>query len=285
MENAHDLSFQREAANWEVICVKAILREFGLTACIPRLLDEYWGLEGEKRLTIGAFDRVFPGFPICLEAMPFYRLDSYSTCSQTALFRNYRRYLPYRWFKRVLENTAHRAEGRPVGLVYRWPGVQNGVILHNGDFPTRDFQQKLPWGKGHVTVQHFRRFVRTLAAGDWTMQTLTSPQPAKSAESTWKEPSPWELARLVPDWAELRLVALLLEILFHIPPEERGQYVVRRDGERWVSVTQQWLAENLPSSVKTVERAVEGLADRGLIEVRRGPNGNNEIRLCLEALQ
>jgi hypothetical protein len=226
---------------------------------------------------------MFPGFPIHLKAKPLYGLADHSTCSQTALFRDFRRYLPYQQFQKVLDSVADRAGGRPVGLLYRWPGIRYGLILHNGDFPMHDFVQTMPLGNERVTVCHFRRFVRTLAVGGSTLESLRAPwEPGNDAGQI---PSALTLARLVPDKAEHGLLALLLEILFAMPLHERMKCIVRRGGERWVAVTQEWLAKRLPCSVRNVQRAVKGLEDKGVIELRRGPSGNNEMRVLYEAMQ
>ena len=51
-----------------------------------KLRDEEHRLTSEEaRLTFAAFDTVFPGFPIYLDARPLYALANHSACSQTAL--------------------------------------------------------------------------------------------------------------------------------------------------------------------------------------------------------
>ena len=238
---------------------------------------------GRQWLGFMGFNRVFPGFPICLEARPLYRLVQHSTCSQTALFRNFRRYVPYEQYQEILESTAERAGRRPVGLLYRWQGIKHGLVLHNGDFPTTDFKQTLPWGKGHLTVEHFGRFVRTLAAGKLTLESLRSPERDSSAlRETVQVPTLWGLARLVTDGAELRLLALLVEILHHLPLDQSQQYITRREGERWIAMPQDRLAELLRVSVRTVQRAVADLKGKGLIETGRNNYLENEMRLSPE---
>ena len=93
-----------------------------------------------------------------------------------------------------------------------------------------------------------------------------------------------ELARLVPKQAEFQLLAFLLAILFDMPPDEARQYIVRRDGERWVNVAQARLAEQLGFSVRKVQRAVAALQQKGLIEKHRNPCLENEMRVCLDRL-
>ena len=260
MADFQTLSFQQETARLEESRVRLILREFGLQDWATKLLIKDHHHTGEEaRLSFATFNAVFPGFPIYLEARPLYALANHSTCSQTTLFRNFRQYLPYRQFQEVLDDAVELAGGRPVGMLYRWPGITHGLILHNGDFPMRDFVQTLPWGNGQVTVCHFRRFVRTLAAGEWTLQSLRDRTvPKESVKDAWHPPSPWKLVTLVPDQAELRLLALLLEILFDMPVSESQRYIVRRGGERWVAVTQEWLTKRLGCSVRNVQRAVKG---------------------------
>lgn len=232
---------------------------------------------------------MFPGFPICLETVPFYRLIEHSTCSQTALFRNFQRYVPYQKFNDVLEATSKRARGRPVGLVYPWQGITNGLILHNGDFPMKDFGQTIPWKDQFLTVRHFGRFLRMLAAQDWTLDSLRTPwRPTNNLEPVngkWEIPSLLTLARLIPDRTEFLVLAQMLEILFHMPPDEQQSFIVRRGGERWIAVTQEWLAQQNRCSVRSIQRAVKGLEDKGFIRRHRSSACNNEMQICQGAFQ
>ncbi|MEI8371661.1 MAG: HTH domain-containing protein [Planctomycetota bacterium] len=281
MTNAYVPSFQEETAKLEQSRVKFILREFGLQDWLGGVLDAQKHITGQKRLGFVGFDQLFPGFPICLEVQPFYRLVEHGTCSQTALFRDFRRYIPYERFGEVLDCVGERAGGRPVGAIFRWQGINHGLIIHNGDFPTKDFKQVFPWGKRHLTVEHFDRFVRTLAASAWNLDSLRSPQDVKNISSEpCKALTPWELARLVTGATELRLLAFLVEVLHYMPPNQSQQYIVRRDGERWVAVNQAYLAEQLHTSVRTVQRAVAALKSNGLIETRPNDYLENDMKLC-----
>jgi len=281
MNDSYVPSLQEEAAKLEQARVEFILREFGLLDWRGTILDAQKQISGKKRLGFAGFDQIFPGFPICLESQPFYRLVEHSTCSQTALFRNFRRYVPYEKFQDVLDSIGERAGARPVGVLYRWQGVKHGLIIHNGDFPAADFKQVLPWGKNYLTVQHFGRFVRTLAVGQWNLESLRSPtEETIASREPRKAPTPWGLARLVAGEVELRLLSFLVEILHHMPPVQSRQYIVRRGGDRWIAVTQAHLADLFQISVRTVQRAVAALKRDGLIETRPNDYLENDMRLC-----
>ena len=171
-------------------------------------------------------------------------------------------------------------------MLYRWQGVKHGLILHDGDFPSCDFVQSFPWGDQCLTVQHFRRFLKTLAAGPWTPESLRIPaSPTAAKGKPWQPPRPWELVSLVPDKAEFRLLTLLLDILFDMPVEERRKHIVRRDGQRRITVPQDRLAETLGCSVRTVQRAAAGLRGKGLIELSHDPGSAGQIRVCPEGFQ
>ena len=285
MPTAYPLSFSHEAANLEKSRVELVLRVFGLRNWVGQVIEEHYRLQGERRLSFAAFDRVFPGFPICLEASLLYRLVEHTTCSQAAMFRDFRRYVPYQRFLEIEESLTERAKGRPIGLLYRWEGLKPGLILHNGEFPGAGFKQTYTHGPTRVTVEYFGRFVRTLAATNSTVESLRVP-PDKNLAQDNRPPilRPWELARLVPDRAEFRLLAFLLEILFDMPPDAARLYIVRRDGERWINITQERLAELLGLCVRNIQRAVAALHRKGLIEKRRNPSFENEMRVCLDRL-
>lgn len=280
MNQAYLPSLEEETAKLEQARVELILQVFGLNEWRGQVLDAQAQASGRQQLGLAGFDRVFPGFPVCLVAKPLYRLVEHSTCSQTALFRNYRRYVAYEQFLEIWEDTAEHASGRPIGLLYRWQGVKHGLILHNGNFPSRDFRQVFPWGKKRLTVEHFRRFVRTLAAGKWDLDSLRSRPDQATVREPCQPPTPWALARLAKDGTELRLLGFLIEVLYHLPTDQAQQYVVRRDGERWVAVPQERLSELLQVSVRTIQRAVASLEREALIETHRNGYLENEMRLC-----
>ena len=285
MVSAYAESLHEEAAKLERARVGLVLKAFGLQAWVGQVLDAHYGLTGQRRLSFAAFDQVFPGFPICLEASLLYRLVEHSTCSQAAMYRDFRRYVPYERFLEVREALEARARGRPIGLLYRWEGLRSGLILHDGEFPTKGFQQTYTQGPVRVTVEGFGRFVRTLATTGATLEALRSPGVEHAAGSTTVQtPRPWELARLVPRQAEFQLLAFLLEVLFDMPPDEARQYIVRRDGERWIHVTQERLAQQLVFSVRKVQRAVAALQEKGLLLKHRNPSFENEMRVCLDRL-
>lgn len=262
--------------------VKLVLRRFGLEDWSARLLEEQDRLGGPPVLSFEAFDNLFPGFPICLEVLPLYRPGTRDRCSQTAMFRDFRQYTPYQQFLEIREG---RACGRPIGILYRWPSLRDGLILHDGDFPTKNFKQIYTRGHERVTVEHFGRFLRTLAAIPMPLEVLLAP-PANTPEPVppWQPPTSWRLAQILPDRTELGVVAFLLEVLFHLPPEIAQRYVERRDGERWVVVAQQELAEKLGVDTRTIQRALVELKDKGLVETQRNAYGQNEMRVCIEAL-
>ena len=285
MDNLYELTFQAEATTLEESRVTLMLRVFGLQDWLGPLRDEHRRLTGERGLSLRAFDQLFPGFPICLEARPLYRLVEHSTCSQAAMFRNFRRYVPYEQFLKAQDALAESAQGRPIGLLYRWEGLRDGLIIHNGDFPTQGFKQTYTHGPTRVTVEPFARLVRTLAATKWTLESLRAPNKAIAvADEPLPIPSPWKLFELVRDEAEFQLLALLVEILFVLPPGRCRRFIVRRGGERWVALTQERMAIQLHCSVRKVQRAVAAVAKKGLVETRRNDRGEKEIRLCLPRL-
>ena len=284
MASAYAVSFSDEAAKLERARVELVLRDFGLRNWTYKILDEHFRLSGESRLSFAAFDRIFPGFPICLESSLLYRLVEHSTCSQSTLFRDFPRYVPYARFLEVRETLAARAHGRPIGLLYRWEGIKHGLILHDGEFPADGFRQIYTHGHIRVTVESFGRFVRTLAVTNSTLESLRSP-PTEDAAATLTVPNqrPWQLVRLVPKPAEFQLLAFLLEIL-DMPPDDARRCIVRRDGDRWINITQERLAEHLGFSVRKVQRAVASLRQKKLIEKHRNPVLENEMRICLDRL-
>jgi hypothetical protein len=280
------ISRESEARKFEHSQLRLVLAEMGLQGVERDVCDAHLALTGEQGLSFLALDQVFPGFPILFVATSMYGLVNRVECSQTSLFRDYQRYLPCQQYESIREMVEDKARGRPVGMLYRWQGVKYGLILHDGDFPLRDFAQVFPWGERRLTAQHFRRFLKTLVADHRTPESLRVPLVTVVPENKpWQPPRPWELASLVTDKAEFRLLALLLDILYHMPPEQSRKYVVRYDGQRWIAAPQEWLAEILGCSVRTLQRAAAGLKRNGLIESRHDPGSAGQIRVCPEGFQ
>lgn len=55
-------------------------------------------------------------------------------------------------------------EGRPLGLVFRWPNVPHGMLLHNGVIDHAEDGAKLVWCResDQLTLQPFSLFVRSV---------------------------------------------------------------------------------------------------------------------------
>jgi hypothetical protein len=280
----YKLSFAKAAAMLERRRVALVLKEFGLEHRRSELLEaDYCAGSGDRRLSFAAFDTVFPDFPICLEVRQLYRLVHHTTCSQTAMFRDFRRHIAYQAYHGIREVLAERCRGRPLGMLYCWQGIKHGLVLHDGDFPSEGFKQTFVDGKERLTVEPFRLLIRTLVATGWTPKSPSMP-PALSTELP-RCPTPWQLTRLVKDAAELRLLALLLEVLFHLPAAKRRRYVVRREGERWIAITQKRLAATMKVSERTVQRSIAELEKNGLIATRKNEYHQNEIQICPQVFQ
>ncbi len=278
--SAYAASLEQTAARQERQRVELVLREFGLQDWRAKVFDEHYVLTGDRKLSFRAFDRVFPGFPVCLESLPLYRLGTHTRCSQTAMFRNFRDYVPFRQFLDIREWLWTLSSGRPIGILYRWPGIRHGLILHDGEFATAGFKQTFVEGSVRVTIEHFRRLLQTLAASDISVESLRSDTEPDVARKARLRLSPWTLARHCESEPELRLLAFLVEILFHMPPAAGKRYIVRVDGQRWISITEGQLAQRIGTSVRTIQRAIASLRDGRIIETQRDRYGKNQIRVC-----
>jgi hypothetical protein len=136
--------------------------------------------------------------------------------------------------------------------------------------------------KVKASVRH-DRLLKTLAATSWTLEELKRPwQPESPLISPRKTPTAAELFRLVSDRHQYGIIALLVHILDEKPPSRTWEIIVRNAGERWVVISQKRLANWLKCSVRTVERTIHSLKEKGLIETKRRPDSRNMIRLCLE---
>ena len=285
MEAVYAESLEWAAARQDKQRVKLILHEFGLQKWRGQVYDEHYAVTGDRRLSVAAFNRVFPGFPIHLKSLPLYGLGSHTRCNQTAMFRDFRKYVPYEQFLAEQDTLQAEAFGRPIGILYRWPGIRHGLILHNGEFPTNGFKQTFMDDAVRVTVEHFGRFLRTLAAGDITLESLRLRPQETPAPASPPKLGPWALARRCQGEAEFRLLAYLVEVLFHMSPATSQKYIVRVEGERWVAITEDQLAKRIGLSTRTIQRTICSLRGREIIETRRDGYGKNQIRLCPEVFQ
>ena len=157
--------------------------------------------------------------------------------------------------------------------------------MHNGNFPTQTFKEIFPFGVGHVTVEPFARFLKTVLAMDcWKARDFRIRAPTEPASRRQPLPSPWRLMKHVPNREEYSVLSVLLEILFYLPPVARKKYLVFRDGKPWVSVTQANLAAKCGCSERSVQRAVAGLRDNGLLETRVNEYRQNDMRVRVDTL-
>ena len=111
--NPFTVSRDLEARRFERCEVELVLAELGLQGDKGLVWDAYQELTGERGLSFLALDRVFPGMPIFLVATPMYGLVDRVECSQTLLFRDYRRYLPYQHYEAAREQAEEQARGGP----------------------------------------------------------------------------------------------------------------------------------------------------------------------------
>jgi len=62
MNAIYSESLDRAAARQEKQRVRLILRAFGLEEWCANVIDAHYGMTAERRLTMSAFNHVFPGF-------------------------------------------------------------------------------------------------------------------------------------------------------------------------------------------------------------------------------
>src|SRR5262245_6053714 len=208
-----------------------VLDRFGLRGRLGDLRREGQRETGAPCVTFSALRRVFPTFPVLLEAR--YRGGVAQHLSPAVLLRRFEATFLVHDYLGTFARLAGEALGRPVGLVVPFGGYRGGVVVHNGELDTRgtrvvhDLAGDVP--PHRLTAEPFHGLLRYLAADSWDPESGAAAWLPRQGPRVVGPGLPAGLVRRVGPGPALVVLAWLLGAL-----ETKGGYarrfVRRRDG-------------------------------------------------------
>ena len=171
-----------EESAYEGRRMEFVLGQFGLSKRIPELrADERIGT-GNPSPTFTAFERAFPGFPIALKFRPIPRVDRRVDCTLPSLLKEFRRSILFKEFD-AYERAYRRSspgDTRPFGLIYPYPRVKQGFILHDGDFETFGLKYHFKRETTLYTIEPFDKVIRAIVLSGRPLPDGASVDPARA---------------------------------------------------------------------------------------------------------
>ena len=119
----------RDEGNYEAKVVTTLLRFYKLTQLRRELMYDMERETDEPRLSLWAFHRKFPGYPM------FFRVCFQSQLKQeltgTRLLHTFDESKLFKLRKNMRDLIPESQRGKPFGLVFSWPGSGCDFVLHN----------------------------------------------------------------------------------------------------------------------------------------------------------
>lgn len=267
---------------FETKCVKRVLTKFGLSDKEESMRleadDEYMRNHARPKprsarpqLTFAVFHKVFPTFPVVLEAHSFYGTTADPRFHLTTLMRSFQHSLIYQQYLDLYTRDEAEAGGRPVGMVFPYQGYHHGLIAHNAllDVPGPKVVYPMPGGIApvRIVIEPFERFLTFLAKGGWrSNEDPRNPVPLqKPATLPGFRVEPW----MVRHFGKAGGAVLLLAFLMHVLLMEDGDSgeLVRRTAEGTCVVATHAELEQATGLVdRQFDRAVSALRKKKFIE-------------------
>ena len=290
----------RRQLEFEKVCVRRVLRAFGLSGRERELVDDFDKGWGKRWLTFESFFRAFPTFPIMLTAQSFYRTTAAEPLMRLSsliygfagtfiwdryclLLDQYRTICARPGFADPLPPSLH---GLPLGMVFNYDGIKGGLILHNGEPLTGSglyFNASVQTsGRSpesiRCRVEPFGGWLAALAARGWSPDRPLNPLAVEEAPPL---PDQERVNPLLP-WAVRALgmgpAAALLSWLYHATHAdpaahpEATAFCCYRDGRRRVVASHAGIGFVLRLTEKQVKSAVARLRAERFIHADRGRN-------------
>lgn len=115
--------------------VAFLLNRLGMPKAKWRLLRTAEARTGHKQLTLELFNEAYPSFPLLLayshEAGD--GLHKHRDATMPAQHTRFHDFPPLKFYEDWFERAEKEANGRAVGLLFPRKGIQQGLILHNGE--------------------------------------------------------------------------------------------------------------------------------------------------------
>jgi hypothetical protein len=266
--------------------VKLVCSHLGLTRFEKEMSDAWAGAVGEKkgRLTFDVFRDFFPTFPMILEAQS--HLCVRDRLRPVHLFRDFSATFLLDSYMEAFARWCE-TEKRPIGVVVRFDGFVGGMLIHNGDFDTRETRMihDVPGDRPpyRVTVEPFITVLKYLARSGW------SPE-GESVRVEKQGPKVGRGFRVYP-WMTERLGCSpardVLAFLCKVLRSRSGYYrkfIHAVSGTRFVAIDCDALATQTGLSRHQVKLALQSLREAALITTeRKSYHGQVMNHILLEA--
>ena len=117
---------------------------------------------GTKRLTLELFLEFFPTFPMILRTERFSRITK--KVSVADLFAEFGKTILVRMYETNYKHCVPNINPKPFGLVFDWPHVRGGLVIHNHPIDTRVDGTRLLWTSknGQLVVETLNVLLDTL---------------------------------------------------------------------------------------------------------------------------
>jgi hypothetical protein len=160
----------------------------------------------------------------------------------------------------------------PLGVLFPYAGIRGGLLIHDGHFPNRSSvlkQRQVVFevdGRRYI-IERYLHVLASIKDSGWNATDECYPR------ETWIAAGP--LLRKVKGSGRDKLVlTALIDILngsIEKQPDWTGrvELIVRVDGERWICITQQEIADFRGLSVCQVRRALNSLKRQGALKCKK----------------
>jgi hypothetical protein len=297
------LATEREGNDFEFKTMKMLLKTLGLSDQTKKLreIGKRSGRDGD--LCLEAFNDVYPHFPIFLRSKVFTvgtggRYRTTSPESIACLVTNVAQSHIVRDFNKMVEDFKPLAGGRPMGLVFPFAGVHGGWILHNGDFETEPYLQRVTIETQHdpLRFERFRNLLITIRAS-WNPDPNAEPirakplKPIKTPDALDRSyPVPPAIRKLLRNTTAAHVLALLCQLLTRKLVGAQARLIQTAEGERYAVLTLPQIGRIVGREKRCIQVAIAKLQEQNLLKSKRGfsgpgnPNGYARTRKCLEML-
>lgn len=266
-----------EQWRFEAKRVKMLVEYFHLGKWLRDLYDDQEREEGVRRLTLASFMRVFPTFPVMLEARHYLGLGRRLDLS--TLFRRFASTFLFKDYMDRFEEKIASGERRPVGLVFNFGGYHGGMVLHNTEPMARKVRMlfDLPGDRPphRLTIEPFNNFLFHLARIGWSPESacetrLESQRSPVNRDVAW---APWMVRRLGAG-APFVLFTWLHSVLLSESSYARLFVTCVDRGVRAVRANHKMIARETGLTFRQVKDALASLRRLGLVETRRVERGS-----------
>jgi hypothetical protein len=155
-----------EEAAFEEKTVKYLLSHYGLAKSKWELLETQKKLTGGYNLTLHQFQEHFGSFPVYLVSAKI--KDIAKDFTLLKVFKTFMARKIIKHYKDLRETVPEEYRGRPYGMVFYFPYMSRGLILHNGD--EQHDGVKIIWSDGprRLCVEPFDQFLDALP--EWHLE-------------------------------------------------------------------------------------------------------------------